>query len=58
MNYERILQQLLADTNTGITFNGTQPWDPQVHDKRAYARILKEANLGAGESYMDKWMVQ
>jgi cyclopropane-fatty-acyl-phospholipid synthase len=39
----------------GITVNGPEPWDITVHDDRFYRRILTEAHLGAGESYMDGW---
>ena len=40
---------------TGVTFNGGQPWDPQIHDPRFYARVFAEGSLGLGESYMDGW---
>lgn len=39
----------------GVTINGSQPWDIQVHDKRWFRRVLLEKNLGLGESYMDGW---
>lgn len=39
----------------GITINGSNPWDIQVHDKRLYRRVLKDGSLGLGESYMDQW---
>ena len=39
----------------GITFNGPNPWDPHVHDARAYKRILGGWSLALGESYMDGW---
>jgi cyclopropane-fatty-acyl-phospholipid synthase len=47
------VKRLLADA--GITIGGTSPWDITVHDNRFYRRILLEAHLGAGESYMDGW---
>ncbi len=47
------VERLLADA--GITVNGNDPWDIAVHDDRFYRRILLDAHLGAGESYMDKW---
>jgi len=40
---------------TGIGINGPEPWDIRVHDERFYARILKDASLGLGESYMEGW---
>lgn len=39
----------------GITVNGEQPWDIQVHDRRWYKRVLLDKNLGMGESYMEGW---
>jgi cyclopropane-fatty-acyl-phospholipid synthase len=39
----------------GITINGTNPWDIQVHDDRLYSRIFSGGSVGLGESYMDGW---
>lgn len=39
----------------GITIDGKNPWDIQVHDDRFYERVLSEGTLGFGESYMDGW---
>ena len=39
----------------GVTVNGPQPWDIQVHDDRLYARVFAEGTLGFGEAYMDGW---
>ena len=47
------VKQLFADA--GITIDGRDPWDITVHDNRFYRRVLLEAHLGAGESYMDGW---
>lgn len=47
------VQSLLE--GTGVTIQGTQPWDIQVHDDRLYARVLSEGSLGFGEAYMDGW---
>lgn len=47
------LENLLA--RAGITINGPNPWDMQVHDERLYRRIFRERNLGLGEAYMDGW---
>ncbi len=41
--------------NIGLTLNGVEPWDPQVHDDRLWARLLRDGTLGLGESYMDGW---
>ena len=45
--------ELLA--SVGIRINGHDPWDIQVHDDRWLTRLLREKNLGLGESYMEGW---
>jgi len=40
---------------TGITLNGTNPWDPQIKNEAFYKRVLTKGSLGFGESYMDGW---
>lgn len=37
----------------GITINGPNSWDPQIHNTRALRRIVFGGTLGAGESYVD-----
>jgi cyclopropane-fatty-acyl-phospholipid synthase len=39
----------------GITINGDQPWDVQVHDERLYGRLARGRTIAAGESYVDGW---
>jgi len=39
----------------GIKINGPEPWAPQVHNDRLWARLLRDGTLGLGESYMDGW---
>lgn len=39
----------------GITVNGEQPWDIQIHNEQIYKRLLREVDLGLGESYMEGW---
>lgn len=39
----------------GVVPDGAQAWDPQVHDSRFFSRVLAQASLGLGESYMDGW---
>ncbi len=46
-------QELLA--LAGITINGKNPWDMQVHDERLYSRVFAYGSLGLGEAYMDGW---
>lgn len=36
-----------------VQFNGSRPWDIQVHHPSVYRRILSQGSLGFGESYMD-----
>ena len=53
MKAESIIAELLEGADVAI--NGKRPWDVQVHDRRFYSRLLSEASLGLGESYMDGW---
>ncbi len=39
----------------GVTDNGGNPWDIQVHNDDFYARLLSGGVLALGESYMDGW---
>jgi cyclopropane-fatty-acyl-phospholipid synthase len=50
---ERVVRELfeLADIQIG----GTRPGDIRIHDRRFYERLLREASIGLGESYMDDW---
>ena len=52
-NSETVLRELLSSAS--IEINGNNPWDLQVHDDRFFDRILRDASLGLGESYMDGW---
>ena len=52
-SYEAAVRKLLEHTD--IRINGNNRWDIQVHDNRFYKRVLGEAELGIGESYMDGW---
>ncbi|MBK9031301.1 MAG: cyclopropane fatty acyl phospholipid synthase [Myxococcales bacterium] len=50
---EAVVRELfeLADLQIG----GTRPGDPQIHDPRFYERLLRDASIGLGESYMEDW---
>lgn len=50
---ETILRQLLELAD--IQIGGKNPWDLQVHNPGFYDRVLRETELGLGESYMDGW---
>jgi len=39
--------------SAGVRVGGTARHDLQVYDRRFYARVLAEGNLGMGETYMD-----
>ncbi len=48
-----VCAELLA--TAGITIDGPEPWDVQVHDERVWSRVLRDGTLGAGEAYVDGW---
>jgi cyclopropane-fatty-acyl-phospholipid synthase len=50
---EAAVRELLG--YAGIHVNGSNPWDIQIHDERFYDRVLREVELGLGESYLDGW---
>ncbi len=50
---ESIVRELLG--LAGIEINGTKPGDITVKDSRFYERLLRDASVGLGESYMDEW---
>ncbi|HEU4734136.1 MAG TPA: cyclopropane fatty acyl phospholipid synthase [Kofleriaceae bacterium] len=50
---QELCRDLLAEA--GVTVNGTQPWDVQIHDERVWSRILRDGTLGAGEAYEEGW---
>ncbi len=51
--YEKLVRELLSLAE--IEVNGRNPWDIQIYDNRFYKRVIKEVELGLGESYMDGW---
>jgi len=38
-----------------VEVDGPDPGDIRVHDRRFYGRLLRDASIGLGESYMDGW---
>jgi cyclopropane-fatty-acyl-phospholipid synthase len=50
---ESIVRELFG--LAGIEFDGTNQGDIQVRDPRFYERVLRDASIGLGESYMDDW---
>ena len=40
---------------SGVSINGPEPTDLQVHNQRLYTRVFARGSLGMGEAYMDGW---
>ncbi len=53
VNAKDIITQLFA--SAGITVNGHNSWDIQVHNEHFYPQVLAAGSLGLGESYMSNW---
>lgn len=51
--FKNILTRMLS--NAGVTVNGKETWDIQVHNEDFYQKTLSEGSLGLGESYMAQW---
>lgn len=52
-HYKKLAENLL--NLAGIKIDGSNPWDIKVHNDRFYKRVITQAELGLGESYMDEW---
>jgi cyclopropane-fatty-acyl-phospholipid synthase len=50
---EALIRELFG--HAGIRVDGPGPGDITVHDRRFYGRVVRDASLGLGESYMDGW---
>jgi cyclopropane-fatty-acyl-phospholipid synthase len=50
---ESIVRELFSHAD--VQFGGTRPWDIKVHDPRFFERVLRDASIGFGESYMEDW---
>ena len=50
---KQIIESLLV--GTGVTINGNNPYDLQIHNENFYDRVLRQGSLGLGESYMESW---
>lgn len=54
-NYSVLMQTLVARLlqSAGITINGPNPWDMQIHDDSIYSRLIQQGSLALGETYMN-----
>jgi cyclopropane-fatty-acyl-phospholipid synthase len=50
---ETLVRELFG--SAGIEIDGPGPGDVTVHDRRFYGRLIRDATVGLGESYMDGW---
>lgn len=50
---KKLIQAMLEQA--GISINGSQPWDIQVHNESIYHRLMTQGELALGEAYMDRW---
>ncbi len=54
MQTDRQIAQSLLES-AGITINGPNDYDIQVHNDNLYSRVLRRGVFELGESYMDGW---
>lgn len=54
---QQAIKQIVIDLlhSAGISLNGSNAWDIQIHNENFYHRVFNEGSLGLGESYMDGW---
>src|SRR5262249_16184388 len=38
-----------------VEINGSNPWDPQIHNQALFSRVWARGSVGLGEAYMDRW---
>jgi cyclopropane-fatty-acyl-phospholipid synthase len=50
---ESIVRELFSHADVQV--GGTRPWDITVRDSRFFERVLRDASIGFGESYMEDW---
>lgn len=51
INYKKAVSKLAEDA--GVTINGDNPWEIQVHDDSLYKQVALHGTLGLGEGHMD-----
>jgi len=50
---EKRIRTILEGTR--IELNGSNAWDPRIHNKDFYKEVLSRGSLGLGEAYMHGW---
>jgi cyclopropane-fatty-acyl-phospholipid synthase len=50
---KKIISEILQAAD--IKINGTRDCDVHVNNEAVYNRVIQDASLGLGESYMDGW---
>ncbi|MEM7046312.1 MAG: cyclopropane fatty acyl phospholipid synthase [Pseudomonadota bacterium] len=53
MNAKKTVTQMAHKAD--IQINGDRPGDIQVNNEGFYSRVLRDGDLGLGESYMERW---
>ena len=52
-NFEKWVEKVIEPT--GISINGSNPWDIKIINPNFYSRVRAQGSLGLGESYMNGW---
>lgn len=53
----KLVEEIMAPA--GITLDGPNPWDPQIHDETVFKRVFRDGSIAIGESYVDgQWDVE
>lgn len=45
-----LVQRIIRDS--GVVFDGPNPWDPQILDERVFERFITDRSIAVGEGYM------
>jgi len=52
-NAEKIVREIFESADVGV--DGKRPGDMLVKNKAFYGRLVRDASIGLGESYMEEW---
>ncbi len=50
---KQLVEELLR--KIGAAIDGPNPWDIHVRDERFYDRVVRDGDIGLGESYVEDW---